>query len=179
MFTLSSIDKTQSITHATATLFMSRYTLEINTLSLRQHLKVLNIDKLYIFFIIDSDTQVSNESWVYESPVFLRISIINLKTFGSFVSNESFNEINKKSLYILSDINWYKLVKQLGILSTHVEVTGGSSTKRHLVSKLDNRLHSYLFPLFSLDYKKLNAFNAFDAVDSVKYLPHYDFSNKK
>ena len=60
-----------------------------------------------------------------------------------------------------------------------ISISGGSNNKRHLSSKLDIRLISYMLAIFGLEMHTLNAFNAFDIVNRNHILPFVDYSNRK
>ena len=60
-----------------------------------------------------------------------------------------------------------------------VSVSGGSNNKRHLSSRLDTRLISYMLAIFNFDMQTFNAFNAFDTVDKNHILPFINYSNRK
>ncbi len=59
-----------------------------------------------------------------------------------------------------------------------ISVSGGSNNKRHLNSRLDTTLISYMLAIFNLDMHMFNALNAFNTVQKEVILPFIDYSNK-
>lgn len=180
LFTLSNIKKNNTFNHVIASLFCIKYETVIDSYSLRYHLKTLNLDILNIFIITDKPYHSKKKNKVnFNEPRLLTIQVITTTDFQNLVSSSDFNDINLNNLYILDGISWHRVVKLLISSDVSVAVSGGSAGKRHVISKLDNRLISYLLAMFDLDASKLNAANNFDSVEKIKYLPFMDFSNKR
>ena len=177
LFVLSNINKDDKLAHTIASLYFLRDVVEINTLNITQHLKALNIDKLNIFYITNSENNIE-KLYNYTDLMHLRIYIVDFEEVGKLISGDSFNEFNQYSLYILEDIKWYAFVKLLIRLPAHITVSGGSAGKRHLISRLDGRLVSYMLAIFNLNFSLLNVFNKFDSINKDSYLPFFDFSNR-
>ena len=108
----------------------------------------------------------------------LTFTILGFKGFWDILDNKQFNSINRNSLFILNDINWSSFIALAKSSNPSLRISGGSAGKRHLISKLNSRINSYLLAIVNLDYPKLNAFNDFDSDDKNRYLPYFDFSSK-
>ena len=82
-------------------------------------------------------------------------------------------------MFIVNDIFWWNIVASMKESSNAISVSRGSNNKRHLSSKIDTRLISYMLAIFNLDMHMLNTLNAFDIVEKEVILPFMDYFNKK
>ena len=178
LFALSNISETDKIKHVIASTYFVRDNIAIDSYYIRHCLKTLNIDSLIILYISDKPKHSEYKVYNYNEPRVLSIHVLGTKELQNMISGDLFNEINQTCLYILDDIKWYHMVKLFIASKKGLTVSGGSTAKRHVVSRLENRFISYLLAIFDLDSNKLNTFNDFDAVNKTRYLPYYDFSNK-
>lgn len=180
LFTLSSINSNNQSKHTIASIYFIRDDITMNTELLRNNLKFLNINTLNVFYISDLDIYKTMENKFYfNEPRQLLLQIIDYTGFKKLISSNNFNELNQNSLFILDNQEWSHIVKLCITSDASITISGGSGTKRHIVSKLDARFISYLLAIFNLDSNKLIAFNNFDSVEKNYYLPYMDFSNKK
>lgn len=154
-----------------------------NTDVILNSLEILKIDELNIFIITSNDypltQQQYSEDFIRERTT-LKVFFINIESLTDLFSHDSFNEFNLRSLFIVNpNIVWAEIVIALKGSKFKINVSGGSKQKSHVLSRLDNRLNSYLLAMVGLNYPILNAFNGFDSVDKDRYLPLFDFTNKK
>lgn len=176
---MSNVKSNGTFKHIIASLFFVKDEMTIHTEDIRDSLSYMNIDILNIFYISnDPIYEKSVHNFFYNAPRILRIQCINTDKLKEFISSDNFNEINQNALYILEDIKWSEIVLLCIESNANITISGGSTTKRHILSILDGRLISYILAILNLDFNKLNAFNNFDSVDKNYYLPYYDFSNK-
>ena len=76
-------------------------------------------------------------------------------------------------MFIADGISWWHIVGSMKISTNAISVSGGSNNKRHLTSRLDTRLISYMLAISDLDIYiyTLNALNAFDTIEKQVILP--------
>ncbi len=70
-------------------------------------------------------------------------------------------------MYIKHNLNWVYVI--LLLKSSLFSVSGGSGNKRHVISKLQSRLNTFMLALINLDYAKLNGLMNFTLY------PYYPF----
>ena len=91
------------------------------------------------------------------------------------LDNPDFNNLNPNSLFVLNSIKWSSFIALAKSSKISISISGGSNSKRHIVSKIDTRINSYLLSIVNLDHPKLNAFNDFDSGNKERFLPYFDF----
>lgn len=99
--------------------------------------------------------------------------------FQELISLSDYNEYNYGYLFISDCIIWSDIIKFAKSSKASLSISGGSSNKRHVVSKLDSRLNTYLLAILNLDYPMLNSLNDFNGLEKFDFLPYVDYSNKK
>ena len=102
-----------------------------------------------------------------------------IPTFMKFMGKENINEFLHNTLFIADGISWWHIVGSMKNSTNAISVSGGSNNKRHLSSRLDTRLISYMLAISDLYMHTLNALNAFDTIEKQVILPFLDYCNKK
>lgn len=95
------------------------------------------------------------------------------------ISLSDYNDYNYGYLFISDGLIWSDIIKFAKSSKASISIIGGSSNKRHVISKLDSRLGTYLLAILNLDYPKLNSLNDFNGIEKFDFLPYVDYSNKK
>lgn len=146
----------------------------------------LGIDELNIFYIVKKDydiefykeliefqnkiiefqTQIPDSKFNFKAGLLEVYFELILKEYIDIYKGE-YNTQN--SLFIFYGFDWCEIVFQFKKF-LNVNISGGSTTKRHLLSHLNLRLNSYLFGL-TLNYNILKDSIIFDNVDKNKILP--------
>ena len=88
-----------------------------------------------------------------------------------FMGKGNINEFLHNTLFIADGISGWHIVGSLQNSTNAISVCGGSNNKRHLSSRLDTRLVSYMLAISDLDMHTLNALNAFDTIEKQVILP--------
>ena len=165
-----------------ASLFLTKDMLTLDTEIVINALQMLNITDLNIIFITNNkdifDCYPKSSTYMSHNTE-LAFLIIRFSEFYDILYNVDFDSINRNTIYILNDITWSTFIALTNTFDRPLKISGGSAGKRHIISKLDSRINSYLLAIVNLDYPKLNAFNDFDSDDKNRYLPYFDFSSKK
>lgn len=170
--------------HMIASTYFVNKSHEISYNNLFVNISSLGINKFFIVYIIDltqeeidsqykSDFYRNNQLW-FEVHYTSRQNFIPMINSGSF----NFNETNKYCLYIFLGMSWVELITMFKSEDINIIVSGGSPTKRHLLSPLEIRLSSYIVALFDMNTIEAINHNNFKFVDKERYLPIFDFSNK-
>lgn len=166
---------------------LTKQDIKINFDKVKYTLPKIGIYKLNIVYIIhqDFDEEFHKEimefdkksskdsNYIFTSGIlegyfeYLKKGYIN-------VYKGDFNTQN--SLFIFYGFNWSEIVF---LFKKHLDIniSGGSLSKRHLLSHLVLRLNSYLLG-FTLDYNVLNNSIVFDNLNKDKILPKFNFKNK-
>jgi hypothetical protein len=182
-FVLSNIKSAEyTDTSCIASLFLPKDTFILDTSITINALQILNVPFLSIFYITNNENILNNytrESSFQAHNTKLVFYIISLENFQKALCRPNFNNINPHSLFILNDIKWSTFVMLAKTSENSISVSGGSNNKRHIISKLDSRINAYLLAMVNLDLAKLNSYNDFDLTSKDRFLPFYDFSDKK
>lgn len=83
----------------------------------------------------------------------------------------------KHCLFIFHGFDWKSIVFQFK-KNFNVNISGGNSNKRHLLSHLVLKLNTCLLGLSNFNYKLLADSIVFDGVDNEKILPRFNFNKK-
>ena len=165
--------------HLIASTYFIDRTLVISFHDLICNMKVLNIKKLIIFYILqleqdDIDKQYNN--FICDT---LEVIYVSFDRFTYIINSSdfNFNTTNKHCLYIFHDMSWSNIVLKLST-GLNLTVSGGSNVKRHLLSPLHVRFCSYLIAIFNLNSLEAYNHNNFNGLDKDIYLPYIDLSNK-
>lgn len=158
--------------------------LEISTFFLFK----MGIEKLTIIYVIreNFDLEFSREIALFASHndhfKNLSFKLVNLKKYLELIEKGELNPFSgdfytQHSLYIFHGFNWSEIVFEYK-RCLNINISGGSTTKRHLLSHLVLRLNSYLLAFFGFNYKALADSIVFDNIDKRKTLPRFDFNKK-
>ena len=142
-----------------------------------------SINKEFIDNIIkfsNNNPSLNSTNTEYTSPYRFRAG--NLEDYLLSVSLERINVFNREfntqyCLFILNGYNWSDIV--LGLKKElNIEISGGSTNKRHLLSHLALRLNAYLLAITCFRYDILGDSIVFDKVEKHKILPKMSFNKK-
>jgi hypothetical protein len=172
LLTVNNNSKTENLTHLTTKIAILNNSLECDLWKINNLVNSLNMDSLYIFSLIKSDTF---EYKINDENTNVKYTEVGSKYFKRNLKhndNVDFWEYNKNSLYILrngdfSDIR--RMFKRIN--NTKVQLVRGSSQKSHMVSPIDFRLSLYLTILCNMDFKYFRTNNSFNKIDKKRYLP--------
>lgn len=172
IFTLSNINFSK-INSCIAALWCTNAPFELNLDNMSTHINSLGIKTVHIIYISENITN-------YEAYIVRNISMlyINTQHLAEFLIRDDINEILPNVMFITENLNWSDIVEILKYSKYQITVSGGSNNKRHLLSKLDNRLNTYLLAIFDFNFYKLNTYNGFNSIDKNRILPFFDFSDK-
>lgn len=157
---------------------------EISYEYLQDCLSMMGINTFFILYIMDTtqeDINFGHEPHTFRSnKVLFEVDYIAKKNYIPMINSDSFNfdEMNKYCLYIFVDMSWFELAVMFKSANVDVIISGGSTSKRHLISPLQLRLSSYIIALFDMDSIEANNYNNFRNISKERYLPFVDFSNK-
>ena len=142
-------------------------------MDISSQLSLLNIKKLRIIVITEHDNAYFNKIGNIE---YIKLSLSCLR---DFLGKDNINDFLHNTLFVTEDLPWWTIVTCMKESTKAISVSGGSNNKRHLNSRLDTRLISYMLAIFGLDMNTLNAFNAFDTVNKNHILLFVHYSNRK
>lgn len=174
-FTLSNVNFNTIINSSIASLWVTNQEFSIDLARLSENLSCLSIKNLRIINIVwhnDKTVQIDKVENIYCIQ-------FDLPTLIKFMSKHNVNEFLHNTLFIVDNICWWHIVGGMKNSTNAISVSGGSNNKRHLASRLDTRLISYMLAISDLDMHTLNALNAFDTIEKDIILPIFDYSNKK
>ena len=172
-FTIANINFSNIINSTVASLYVTKQEFAIKITDISSQLYLLKIKKLRIITISKYDDVYFDKTENIESMKF------NLSSFRTFIGKDNINDYLYNTLFIAEDIAWSLIVACMKESTKAISISGGSNNKRHLNSKLDIRLISYMLAIFGLEMHTLNALNEFDIVDKNRILPFVDYSNRK
>lgn len=166
-------------------------TVDMKTLA--TFLDLMGINRIKIIYVNNHDcvnkefyNNIINFEKEYEliSPINNPYTFIsaNLEGYLNSVIKGRINVIKgeydiKHCLFIFNGYTWSNIVCEFKYY-LNVEISGGSTTKRHLLSHLVLRLNSYLFGLTNCRYDILADSILFDNINKEKILPRVSFNKK-
>ena len=173
-FTIANINYSNIINSTVASLYVTKQEFSIKITDISSQLYLLKIKKLRIITISKYDDDV-----YFDKIENIESIKFNLSSFRTFIGKDNINDYLYNTLFIAEDIAWSLIVACMKQSTKAISISGGSNNKRHLNSKLDIRLISYMLAIFGLEMHTLNALNEFDIVDKNRILPFVDYSNRK
>ena len=178
-FTLADVNFETKIKSSIASLWITKqgFTIDVNRLS--NELGRLNIKNFRnIIYLVKNDEE--NVDYTYDHKVGnIHYIELNLSCFKQAMGKDHVNVYLHETLFISYDTAWCKIVECLKNSDNAISVSGGSKNKRHIISKLDSRLVSYMLIICKFDAQLFHSLNAFDIVNKGLILPFVDYSNKK
>jgi len=170
--------------HMIASTYFVNKPYQISYEELYNNIASIGINKLFIFYILDSpqeEIDVTLKTHVFRNNnIWFEVHYISKENYIPMINSSSFNfsEINKYCLYIFLDLSWIELISMFKSEDINIIVSGGSPTKRHLLSPLELRLSSYIIALFNMNSIEASNYNNFRHISKDRYLPLFDLSNK-
>ena len=150
----------------------------------------MGLDKVKILFIINDECVEDSMYKNYiinvlnqycEVNIYYEINVLNLKEFLSDTLDNTHpldQMVDFKTyLFIFNGYDWKYIVHQFKLV-LGVGISGGSTTKRHILSHLVLRLTSYLLGFTKLKYKTLADSIMFDNSDKDLIQPRINYHKK-
>jgi hypothetical protein len=144
----------------------------------------LNLRKMVVVFVSEvygySDSFDIKEMKDKLGITSLKIVFVNTKQFFSYSGFEYFFEYNKEDnyevVYAFRDINWQQICTYFA--STGIDISGGSNSKKHLLSPHQYRLSQFLLCLYGTETSSLVS-NSFHKSRTIKDNKSMDYSTKR
>lgn len=163
-------------THLATKMVILNENIDNDLIEISNLIQAMNMDTLFIFDIILSNTLKCEIVELESSPNIKYIKIGSSDFIDTILNNDSYDfwKYNKNTLYIFRN-GCYADIKDMFDYSytNKVNIVRGSSQKAHLISPIDFRLSCYLLILCKMNYKKFNSINSFNYLSKDKYLPNH------
>ena len=141
------------------------------------------MDKINIIYINLNKQLIEKQDELRRRHLFenkkVNFYFISTLQFQQLISLRNYNHYNFGYLLILDGSIWSDIIKFAKSSKASLTISGRIINKRHVISKLDNRLNTYLLAILNLGYPILNSLYTLNGLYKDDFLPCVDHSNKK